>query len=77
MIFMYHSFRSENDFNSSNPSTYANKLRESNLIELVNLNRLQVEPSETIVNDEFERFNLELETNMDPLGQQENNEIYD
>ena len=63
--------------NSSNPLIYANELRQSNVIELVNQNHLKVEPSEAIVNDAFERFNLELETNMDPFGQQENDEIYD
>ena len=59
---MYYPFRSENDFNYGNPATYANKLRESNV---------------TIVDDAFERFNLVLETNMDPFGQPENDETYD
>ena len=44
---------------------------------MVNQNHLKVEPFETIVNDAFERFNSELETNMDPFGQQENDETYD
>ena len=76
-LFMCYPFRSENDFNSGNPPTYANKLRESNVIELVNQNHLKVKPFETIVNDAFERFNLVLETNMDPFGQPENDETYD
>ena len=74
MLFMYYPFRSENDLKSGNPPTYANKLSESNVIELVNQNHLQVEPFETIVNDALERFNSGLETNMDPFGQQEKDE---
>ena len=38
---------------------------------------MKVEPFETIVNDAFERFNSELETNIDLFGQQENDETYD
>ena len=37
---------------------------------------MQVEPFETIVNNAFERFNSELETNMDPFGQQQNDKTY-
>ena len=77
MLFMYYPFRSENDLKFGNPPTYANILRESNVIELVYQNHLKVDPFETIVNDAFERFNSELETNMDPFGQQENDETYD
>lgn len=37
---------------------------------------MQVEPFETIVNDAFERFSTELEINMDPFGQQQNDETF-
>ena len=77
MLFMYYPFRSENDLKSGNPPTYSNKLRESNVIALVNQNHLKVEAFESFVNEVFERFNSELETNMDPFGQQENDETYD
>ena len=76
MLFMYYPFRSENDLKSGNPPTYANKLRESSVTELVNQNHLKVEIFENIVNDAFERLSLVLKTNMDPLGQQENDETY-
>ena len=46
------------------------------VIELVNQNHLKVNPFEIIVNDGCERFNLELEKNKDPFGQQENNEAF-
>ena len=67
MLFMYYPFRSQNDLKSGNPPTYSNKLRESNVIELVNQNHLKVEPFETIVYEVFERFNSELETHTDPF----------
>ena len=76
-FFMYYPFKSENDLKPGNQPTYANKLREPNVTELVNQNHFQVETFETIVNDAFEKFNSELETNMDPFRQQKNDETYD
>ena len=77
MLFMYYPFRNENDLKSGNPPTYSNKLRESNVISLVNQNRARVEPFATIIDDAFERYTSELETNMDPFGQQDNDETYE
>ena len=57
ILFMYCSFKSENDLKSGNHPTYANKLREPNVTELVNQNNFQVETFETSVNNAFERFN--------------------
>ena len=76
MLSMYYPFRNKNDLKSGNPPTYINKLRESNVISLVNQNRARVEPFATIIDDTFERYTSELETNMDPLGQQDNDETY-
>ena len=53
---------------SGNPPTFSNKLRESNVISLVNQDRGRVEPFATIVDNAFERYTSELETNMDPFG---------
>ena len=75
-LFMHYPFRSENNLKFGNPPTYSNKIRKSNVIELVNQNHSKVESFETI-NEVFERFNSELETNMDPFGQHENDETYD
>ena len=77
MLFMYYPFRNENDLKSGNPPTYSNKLRESNVISLVNQNRARIEPFATIIDDAFERYTSELETNMDPFGQQDNDETYE
>ena len=77
MLFMYYPFRNENDLKSGNPPTYSNRLRESNVISLVNQNRARVELFATIIDDGFERYTSELETNMDPCGQQDNDETYE
>ena len=79
MIFMYYTFRSENDHKSGNLPTYANKLAVSNVIELVNQNHLQVEAFKTIVNDAFERqFNLiqQLEDSDTDIHDVDPNEIF-
>ena len=72
MLLMYYPFRKENDLKSGNPPTYSNKLGESNMISLVNQNRDRVEPFATIIDNAFERYTSELQTNMDPFGQQDN-----
>ena len=44
---------------------------------LVNQNRARVDLFATIVDNAFERYISELETNMNLFGQQENDETYD
>ena len=46
------------------------------MISLVNQNGPRVEPFATIVDNAFERYTSELETKMDPFGQQDNYETY-
>ena len=77
MLFMYYPFRNKNDLTSGNPPTQSNKLREPNVISLVNQNCGRVEPLATIVDNAFERYTSELETNMDPFGKQFNDETYE
>ena len=47
------------------------------MISLVNQNCGRVEPLATIVDNAFERYTSELETNMDPFGKQFNDETYE
>ena len=77
MLFMYYPFRNENDLKSGNRARYSSKLRESNVISLVNQDCARVEPFATIVVNAFERYTSELETNMDPFGRQDNDETYE
>ena len=45
------------------------------MIEVVNQNCSSVEPFATIVDDAFLRISCDIDSNMDPHGQQENDEI--
>ena len=45
------------------------------MIEVVNQNYSLAEPFATIVNDAFLKISCEIESNMDPYGQQENDEV--
>ena len=47
------------------------------MISLVNQNHDRVEPFATIIDNAFERYTSELQTNMDPFGQQDNDETYE
>ena len=45
------------------------------MIEVVNQNYSLAEPFETIVNDAFLRISCDIDSNMDPYDQQENDEV--
>ena len=56
MLLMYYPFRGEKELLSGNPSTYASKLSEPGVIDLVNQNYSLVEPFATIVDNAFLRL---------------------
>ena len=70
---MYYPFRDENDLKSNN--SYVEKLNQPNVLEVINLNHIKVEPYATLVQDALERLATNQETNIDPFGQCENNEF--
>ena len=55
-LFMYYPFRVEKELLSSNPPTYASKLSEPGVTDLVNQNYSLVEPFATIVDNAFLRL---------------------
>ena len=73
MLFMYFPFRNEADLKLG---TYANKLSDTSVLEIVNSNRQKVEPYATVVDDAFRKVQEENQSNIDPFGQQENEETY-
>ena len=77
MLFMYYPFRDEKELLSGNPPTYASKLSEPGVIDLVNQNYSLVEPFATIVDNAFLRLSSDIDNIMDPYGQQENDEVND
>ena len=49
ILFIYYSFRDENDLKSNN--SYVEKLNQPNVLEVINLNRIKVESYATLVED--------------------------
>ena len=77
MLFMYYPFRDQKELLSGNPPTYACKLSEPGVIDLVNQNYSLVEPFATIADNAFLRLSSDIDNIMDPYGQQENDEVND
>ena len=75
MLFMYYLFRDEKELLSGSPPTYVSKLSEPGVIEVVNQNYCLVETFATIVNDAFLRISCDNDSNMNPHGQQENDQV--
>ena len=57
------------------PHTYVSKLSEPGVIEVVHQSYSLVQPFATIVDDTFLRISCDIDSNMDPYGQQENDEV--
>ena len=58
-------------------NSYIDKLNQPNVLEIINLNRMKVEPYTTLVEDALERLATHQEANIDPFGQYENDEVND
>ena len=75
LLFMFFPFRNENELKLND--SYAEKLNLSNVLEIINLNRIKVEPYALLVENALERLSTNQNANMDSFGQQENDEIND
>ena len=75
MLFMYFPFRDENELTYSN--SFNEKLTSPDVLETVNLNRIKVESYAVLVEDALERLATDQESNINPFGQQENEEVSD
>ena len=65
----------EKELLSGNSPIYVSKFSEPGVIEVVNQNCSLVDPFATIVDDAFLRISWDTDSNMDPYGQQENDEV--
>ena len=70
---MFFPFRDENELKYSN--SYNENLSLPNVLETVNLSRIKIEPYAVLVEDALERLATNQESNIDPFGQQENEEF--
>ena len=75
LLFMYLPFRNENALKLNN--SYAEKLNLSNVLEIINVNRIKVEPYALLVENALERLSTNQNANIDSFGQHENDEIND
>ena len=74
---MYYPFRDEKEILSGNSPTYASKLSEPGLIDLVNQKYSLVDPFATIVDNAFLRLSSDINNIMGSYSQQENDEVDD
>ena len=74
---LYYPFRDENELFGGNHPTYASKLSEPRVIDLVNQNYSLAEPFVNIVDNVFRRLSSDIDNIMDPYGQQENDQVND
>ena len=75
MLFVYYPFRDKKAVLSENSSTYVSKYSEPGVIEVVNQNYPLFETFVTIADDAFLRISFDIDSNMSPYGQQENDEV--
>ena len=77
MLFMYYPFRDEKELFSCSPPHIVQKLAEPGVIKVVNQSYYFVEPFAATVDDVFARISSDIDNNMDPYRQQENDEVND
>ena len=58
-------------------NSYAEKLNSSNVLGIINLNHIKVEPYTLLVENALERLSANQNANIDSFGQEENDEIND
>ena len=74
LLFMFYPFRNERDLNATLSKTFAEKLLERGVMETINRNKKVCEPYGEVVDEAFICFN-ENARNLDPFGEQENDEV--
>ena len=74
LLFMYFPFRNKAELKFNN--SFENKLSFPGVLDTINFNRPKVEPYASIVDDAFYRLQGMNQTNIDPFGQQKNDETY-
>ena len=74
-LFMYFPFRNENELKLNN--SYEEKINSLNVLEIINLNCIKVEPYALLVENALERLSTNQNANIDSFSQQENDEIND
>ena len=74
LLFLFYPFRDESPLLSECDGTYTSKLIEQHILEVVNWNKLIIEPDGDIVDSAFSIYKMDHLHNMDSFAQQENEE---
>ena len=75
LLFMFFPFRSESELSSGDPPLYSKKLSESGVLDLINANKMQIEPYNELVENALFYYHDSLNSNLDVFAQQENEEV--
>ena len=71
--YAHHILSNDSKFNNR----YVEKLNQPNVLKIINLNCMKVEPYTTLVEDALASLATNQEANLDPFGQYENDEVND
>ena len=74
MLLLFYPFRDEKDLLSRFPPMYQNKLREEQVQNVINVNKMKFERHGDLVDQAFVQFNENLINNQDPHSQTEHDE---
>ena len=74
LLFLFYPFRNETELKAGDPELYANKLAQPGVLDIVNENKIRIEPDADIVEDALMRYNIDNINSLDPFGQIENDE---
>ena len=78
MLHLFYPFRDEMEINGKYLGTYKEKISEPGVLDIVNANKLLIEPYGDLVNAAFAHFHdNEINYNIDSHGQQENEDSID
>ena len=78
MLHLFYPFRDETEINGKYLGTYKEKISEPGVLDIVNANKLLIEPYGDLVNAAFAHFqDNEINYNIDSHGQQENEDSID
>ena len=73
LLFLFFPFR--NELNGGDPGTYANKLSQPGVLDIVNENKARIEPYSDLVDTALVQYNVDSSAfNTDPFAEQENDE---
>ena len=75
LLFLFYLFRDESELKFYNSGTYTDRVNEPSALTFINYNKLLIETYGALVDKVFTNFRSDINHNMDPFAQQENDEV--